>query len=115
KMPLLSNQMHYMPCVNLRMLGQKAADRRHSLGQLCAVYTSAARAPEHVIAPIVSYRSLLHFRILAQMPLPARLGLLVSRTLMTSLTIVGVHHPESSSPNKWIELRKRANDDTLAA
>ena len=115
KLPLLSNPMHYMPCVNLRMLGRPAADRRHSLGQIIGVYTPAHRDPEHVILGTISYRSLLHFRIVRQMPLLPALGVLLSRTLMTSLTMVGVHHPERQSPDKWIELRRRETGDTLYA
>jgi hypothetical protein len=115
RLPLLSNVMHYMPCINLAMLGRAADNRRHSLGQVCGVYTPGHRAPEHVIVPIVSYRSLLHFRIVAQMPVPIWLGLLISRVLLTSLTIVGIHHPERPSAGKWIELRQRADSDVLAA
>lgn len=115
RLPLLSNPMHYLPCVNLRMLGRPADDRRHSLGQLIGVYTPPHRAPEHVIIGTISYRSLLHFRIVRQMPLPPSLGLFLSRALMTSLTMVGVHHPERQSPEKWIALKATPNGDVLEA
>lgn len=115
RLPILSNPMHYLPCINLPMLGRPAADRRHSMGQLLGVYTPPHRAPEHVIFGTLSYRSLLHYRIVRQMPLPPSLGLLLSRLMITSLTMVGVHHPERPSPDKWIALRKTSDGDTLAA
>ncbi len=113
--PLLANQMHYMPCINLRMLGRPADDRRHSMGQLLAVYTPRHRAPDHVILGTISYRSLLHFRIVRQMPVPTALGVLLSRALMTSLTMVGVHHPEVPSPEKWLGLSRTGSGDELVA
>jgi hypothetical protein len=113
--PLLSNPMHYLPCVNLSMLGRPAKDRRHSLGQLVSVYTPQHRAPDHVIADLISYRSLLHYRILQQMPLPPSLGLIVSRTLMTCFTMFGLHHPDAHSRKKWIALQKSGSTDLLIA
>jgi choline dehydrogenase-like flavoprotein len=115
KVPILSNPMHYMPCVNLRMLGRPVDDRRHSLGQLIGVYTPPHRAPEHIIAGVICYRSLLHHRIVRQMPLPPSLGLLLSRTLMSSLTIVGLNYPDYRSATKWIKLRETHAGDMLAA
>lgn len=115
RVPLLCNQMHYLPCVNLRMLGRPADDRRHSLGQLLGVFTPPHRAPEHVILGVISYRSLLHFRIVRQMPLPTALGLQLSRALMTSLTMVGVHHPEAASTEKWLSLERETSGEVLKA
>lgn len=115
RQPVLANPMHYMPCINLRMLGRAAEDRRHSMGQLLAVYTPAHRLPEHVIIGTISYRSLLLYRIVRQMPLPPALGILLARTLVTSLTMMGVHHPEAASEEKWIELRQTSSSDVLVA
>jgi len=112
KQPLLCNPYHYIPTVNLAMLGRAADDRRHSLAQLVGSYTPEHRGGEHVFAAFFSYRSLLHFRLVREMPLPPSLGLLVSRLLMNALTIVGLHHPESPSQRKWVALR---SDDELEA
>jgi choline dehydrogenase-like flavoprotein len=104
RQPLLCNPYHYIPTANLAMLGRAADDRRHSLAQLVGSYTPAHRAGEHVFAAFFSYRSLMHFRLVREMPLPPALGLLVSRALMNCLTIVGVHHPERASAQKWVRL-----------
>ena len=114
-LPILSNHMHYMPCVNLHMLGRPVDDRRHSLGQLIAIFTPPHREPERVVAGIICYRSLLHHRIVREMPLPASLGLIVSRTLISSLAIVGINHPDTRSSAKWIRLKKTTTGDTLLA
>jgi choline dehydrogenase-like flavoprotein len=115
ELPILSNHMHYMPCVNLRMLGRPVDDRRHSLGQLIGVLMPAHREPERVAIGIICYRSLLHHRIVREMPLPPALGLILSRTLMTSLAIIGINHPDTRSSAKWIRLEKTAKGDTLQA
>ncbi len=115
ELPILSNQMHYMPCINLRMLGRPVDDRRHSLGQLIAVLTPPHRDPERVVAGVICYRSLLHHRLVREMPLPPFLGVIVSRVLMSSLAIVGINHPDTRSSAKWIRLKKTAAGDTLQA
>lgn len=104
RQPLLCNPYHYIAAINLRMLGRAALDRRHSLAQLIASYTPAHRGGDHVFAAFFSYRSLMHFRLIREMPLPTSLGLLASRALQTSLTILGVHHPEVPRDCNWIRL-----------
>jgi choline dehydrogenase-like flavoprotein len=115
ELPIISNHMHYMPCVNLRMLGRPVNERRHSLGQLIAVFAPLHRESERVVAGLICYRSLLHHRIIREMPLPPSLGLIVSRILISSLIIVSINHPETRSRTKWIRLEKRAIGDTLVA
>lgn len=108
KTPLLCNPYHYIPTVQLRMLGRPAADRRHSLGQLLGVFIPPGGGRDRLISAIFSYRSLLLFKLVKEMPLPPALGLQVARLLVTSLTIAGVHHPDRPTREKWIELRTGA-------
>ena len=102
--PLLSNPYHYVPCINLAMLGRPAADRRHSLAQLFGVCAPPHRDWERVTAAFYSYRSLLLYKLVKEMPLPAGLGLLAARAMLTAFTIVGVHHPDSPTQRKWLAL-----------
>ncbi len=104
KQPLLCNPYHYIPTMNVAMLGRAVGDRRHSLAQLVGSYTPDHRGGEHVFAAFFSYHSLLNFRLVREMPLPPAVGLLVSRVLMNALTIVGVHHPERATSDKWVRL-----------
>jgi hypothetical protein len=105
RIPILSNPYHYIPCVNLAMLGRKAQERRHSLAQLFGIYAAPHRAGERVTAAIYSYRSLLIYKLVKEMPLPAFLGTLAARALLTSFTIAGVHHPDRPSARKslWLD------------
>jgi hypothetical protein len=106
RVPLLCNPYHFIPCINVPMLGRHADDRRHSLGQLFGVYTPAHRAGERVTAAFYSYRSLLAYKIVKELPLPTALGLAAVRAMLTSLTIAGVHHPDTHAPGKYLELRR---------
>lgn len=111
--PLLCNPYSYVACVNLRMLGRPARDRRHSLAQLSLLFDDHGPERDWVSAQIFSYRSLLLFRLVQQMPLPVWAGLQMSRVLLTSLTILGVHHADRASPLRWAALRKDDGGDVL--
>jgi hypothetical protein len=115
KVPLLSNPYNYIPCVNLKMLGRPADDRRHSLGQLTGVLTAPAGVADRLILSFYSYRSLLLFRLVKEMPLPPALGVQVARVLQTSLTIIGLHHVDRPAPQKWLALRKGADGREVLA
>ena len=103
--PILSNPYTYLPCVNVGMIGRPAANRRHSLAQLCGVFSDQRRAGEKVILSFFSYRSLLLYKLVKEMPMPPKLGLLCARLLLSSLTVVGVHHADQRTPRKTMLLR----------
>jgi hypothetical protein len=113
RVPLLSNPYHYIPTVNLPMLGRTAANRRHSSSQLTGVLSPQRHPEDTLLVTFFSYRSLLLFKLVKEMPLPPALGLLAARLLQTALTIVGVHHPESPSSHKWMALRRSGEDGVL--
>ena len=116
RVPMLCNPYTYMPFMNLPMLGRPARDRRHSLAQLTAIYTPPGAPDERLVANLFSYRSLLLFKLVAEMPLPPRLGLLAARLMATSLTIAGIHHPDEPSPLRYVELKRRgASGDEIVA
>jgi len=113
RVPLLSNPYTYIPAVNLPMLGRPAADRRHSSAQLIGLLAPIDHPANTLLVTFFSYRSLLLFKVAKEMPLPPTLGLLATRLLQTALTIVGVFHPESASPRKWMSLRRGGDDGIL--
>ena len=114
--PLLCNPYNYIACVNLRMLGRPATDRRHSMSQLTAVLTEpGGAAADRMILSLFSYRSLLLFRLVREMPLPTFLGLQLARLLQTSFTILGVHHVDRHGPGKWLELRRGVDGGEVLA
>lgn len=111
--PLLSNPYHYIPSLNLRMLGRPSANRRHSYAQLIGVLAPSDAAAGLLVVTFFSYRALLLFKVVKELPLPASLGLLATRFVQTALTIVGVHHPERGSGQKWMALRRGGDDGLL--
>ncbi len=104
RVPILCNPYTYVPCVCWSILGREVDDRRHSLSQLVAIYKLEEAADDAMTAQFYSYRSLLLFKLVKEIPLPPWAGLLITRLLVNSLVIVGIHHSDSPSPNKnmWL-------------
>lgn len=100
--PLLCNPYVYLPCVQPRMLGRPARDDRHSLSQLIAIFSPPDDPDDGISCQLYGYRSLLLFKLVKEMPLPAWAGLRVARLLMNSLIIAGLHHSDTPSPTKTL-------------
>lgn len=99
---LLCSPYTYIPCVNLAMLGKKAKDERHSLAQLTVFYKDDQDPFGVLSIQMYSYRSLLLFKLVKEMPLPAWAGLMVARSLVNSFAIFGAFFPDSQSKGKTI-------------
>lgn len=104
KTPLLCNPYTYVPALNLPLLGRQVEDRRHSLVQLSAVYLPGTDPEDRLIAQFYSYRSLLLYRLASEMPLPPAMAMLFARTIVTSLVLVGINHPDRSSRSRTLSL-----------
>jgi choline dehydrogenase-like flavoprotein len=116
RLPLISNAYQYIPAINLRMLGRPARDERHSMAQLIGALADGRQQHDQLVLNFFSYRSLLLYKLVKEMPLPPELGLLVARLLMTSLTVIGLHHPDYAASSKWLSLeRSSADEDILEA
>jgi hypothetical protein len=115
RLPILCNPNHWVAAINLSMLGQPARDRRHSLSQLTVLMRAECDGPDYVLAQIYSYRSLLLFRLLKDIPLPPRQALLFLRLLATAFTCVNIHFPDRPGENRWIGLEARESGDVLRA
>ena len=101
---LLSSAYVYYPTLNLRMLGRPAADRRHSMAQLTALYGTLDRPERTCSLQLYSYRSLLLFKLTKEMPLAPWAGLLMSRAMVDALAIFGVFFPDEGGPTKTLRL-----------
>jgi hypothetical protein len=106
RLPLLCNPYRYVPAVNVRMLGKPARAKRHSLVQLVGALSKETDDPEQLFVSFYSYRSLLLYKLVKEMPLPPQLGLLAARLLQSSLTVLGIHFPEGPTAAKWIALER---------
>ena len=115
RLPILCNPNHWVAAVNLSMLGKPARDRRHSLSQLTVLMRAECDGPDYVLAQIYSYRSLLLFRLLKDIPLPPKQGLLFLRLLATAFTCVNIHFPDRPGADRWLQLEARESGDVLRA
>ena len=104
KTPILCNPYTYMPTVNLAMLGREARDDRHSMAQLGGVLRHDDGDGVYGCYQMYSYRSLLLFKLIKEMPLPPALGLLVARTLQTALAIFGIFFEDKQEESKYLEV-----------
>jgi len=108
--PLVSNPYTYVPTINLGMLGRETRDRRSSQGQLTAMLVRETPHRRLVQAQVFSYRSLLTFKLMKELPLPARQSRRVLQALMPGFTILGIHHEDHPTPGKTCTLRRGAPD-----
>ncbi len=115
RLPILCNPNHWVAAINLSMLGKPARDRRHSLSQLTVLMRAECDGPDYVLAQIYSYRSLLLFRLLKDIPLPPKQGLLFLRLLATAFTCVNIHFPDRPGADRWLQLEARESGDVLRA
>lgn len=101
---VLCNPYTYFPTVNLGMLGLASGNKRHSLAQFGGVLLGDADDTVDGVFQMYSYRSLLLFKLVKEMPLPPTLGILVARTLATALSIFGIFFRDAMSTGKRMEL-----------
>ena len=96
-----------------------AEDRRHSLSQLTALLAipelSGEGTKDYLLAQFYSYRSLLLFRLLPDIPLPYRLGIYFLRLILTSFTLINIHFSDRPSRDRYLKLAKKDGQDVLEA
>jgi hypothetical protein len=105
-LPLVSNPYSYVPMLNLHMLGRATRDRRSSQGQLTAILVREQPHHRLVQAQVFSYRSLLTFKLMKELPLAARQARRLLQVLMPCFTILGIHHEDRPTPAKTCRLRR---------
>jgi hypothetical protein len=110
--PLLSNAYTYAPVINSSAIGKEPRDPRHSLSQLAAVYRPSRKGPI-VHAQYYTYRSLLMFKLLKESPLPFREGIEMMRLLMPLFGILGIHHEDRPTEEKFLRLRREGDEGKL--
>jgi len=106
--PFVCNEYAYVPTLNLNMLGRQARDRRASLAQLTAMVQLERPRRRGIQAQLFSYRSLLTFKLMKEVPLPGRQSLRLLRVLIPNFAILGIHHEDRPGPGKTCVLRRAA-------
>ncbi len=114
-LPLLCNDYTYVPCLVAGRLGRSMPERTQSLTQL-ALFHERADA-DIAVGTIFSYRSLMLFRLLREMPLGVRDARILMQFLLSGFIIAGFDHPQARTEGKrvWREPdRSSPTGDRLA-
>jgi len=104
KLPLLCNPYTYIPCLQPAMLGKAMGDKKLGFAQLSLFLDEAKNNFGLSVASLYDYHSLMLFRIVKQAPLNFADARIVMRYLMPALEIMGVHHPDNLSSDKYVRL-----------
>lgn len=111
--PILCNPYTYVPTVNLRALGRPVRDRRSSLAQLTAMMRTDDGRGGLLQAQVFSYRSLLTFKLMKELPLDHRAARQALQLLMPYFTILGIHHEDRPTPAKRCTLTRVNGEEML--
>lgn len=104
RLPIICNHYCYLPCIHLRMLGKPVERLKTSLAQLVLFHDDDGTHSDVAVASLYSYRSLLLLRLVKEAPLNFADGRKIMHFLQSSLIIVGIHHPDSASATKFVQL-----------
>ena len=108
--PFVAKPHAFIACLHPRMFGRSGPKERGSLCQL--LVTDEEKTADHfdaACAQIYSYRSLLLFRLIASLPLPAPEALALASLLTPSLMIADIRFPAGPEGNSL-----RLNSETDA-
>lgn len=115
KLPLLCNPYTYLPCINLRMLGNATEKFKTSMAQAVMFYDENHSREDVVSVAFYTYRSLLLYRIINQAPMNFSSALKIMQMLQSAFVIAGVHHPDEYSTQKYLSLKDNENSITKDA
>jgi len=101
---LLCNAYTYVPCLVPSRLGKPMPERNLSLVQMTLFHDPGGEHRDVAAGTIFSYRSLLLFRLLREMPLPVRDARTLMQYLLSAFAIVGIDHPQERSGGKGLRL-----------
>ncbi len=108
RLPLLCNPYAYMPCLNLQMMGIPLDRHKTSMGQAVMIYDPGKDHAELVVVGLYTYRSLLLYKMVKEIPFDFADGLKLMQVLQSALVVAGIHHPDAPSDRKYLQLRPDA-------
>jgi hypothetical protein len=112
RLPLLCNPYTYVPSVVPARIGRSMPDENSGFAQLQMFHDSDGSHADVALASIYSYRSLMLFRILAEVPANVRDSRVLMSYLTSALLIAGIHHPQGYSEGKSIWLKRSGSSPT---
>lgn len=109
KIPLLCNPYRYAPCIQWSRLGKVDQKERNSFVQLVMFHDADGKNENVAMASLYSYRSLMLFRLIKEVPLNIRAAGKLMRYLSPAITILGIHLPDNPDDKKYLQLAKSDN------
>jgi choline dehydrogenase-like flavoprotein len=106
QLPVICNPYTYIPSLQLNLVGAPNRMYQTGLAQLSLYYDPAGDHRHVAMGSVYSYRSLLNFRLLKEMPFDHKNSLRLLKLIMPALNITGLFHPEYGSKEKYIRLEK---------
>ncbi|MBC7861742.1 MAG: hypothetical protein IAF38_02135 [Bacteroidia bacterium] len=103
----LCNPYTYYPCLQWKMAGKKIEQNKTGMCQLSLFHDPQGTNFDVAMASLYTYRSLFLFRLLNEVPLNFRDAKELMRFLLSGIIIMGIHHPDSFSSNRFM---KRMSD-----
>ena len=110
RLPILCNPYTYMPCIYTKMAGTPLSQDKTSMAQAMMIYDVTGNHDDLVSVAFYTYRSLMLFKLIKEAPLNFRDGRIIMNFLQSAFVIAGVHHPDTPSVDKYLELHK--NEDS---
>jgi choline dehydrogenase-like flavoprotein len=104
RLPLLCNAYTYVPCIVPGRVGRSMPERNTGLLQLVLFHDADGHNRDVAVATMFSYRSLLLFRLLREIPLGMRDARVLMNYLLSGFLIVGIDHPQEYSAGKELSL-----------
>jgi hypothetical protein len=111
-LPFLCSPYTYIPCVQPRFMGKAAEPRKLGFAQLSLFHDEAQTNAAASVASLYSYQSLMMFRIIRNVPLDFADARVWLQYLLSSMVIMGIHHPDMTSQQKFIQLNKSSKTAT---
>lgn len=106
KLPLICNPYNYTPMLLPKLLGSEISPTHIGLAQLSMFHDADKKGDNISMASIYSYHALMLFRLLRETPLNFRDGRMAMRYFLPAIMIAGIHHPETSDENQFVQLKK---------
>ena len=101
-LPLLTNPYCIAPCLNLSRLGTNLDRARTSLGQLEMFLDPRGDGMDVRMVSLYTYRSLLLFKLVKEVPLGFADGRVLMRSLLPAIVLATINHPDHAAPGKGL-------------
>ena len=112
RLPLLTNAYCIAPCLHLRRLGQPLERARSSLGQLEMFLDPNGDGRGVRMVSLYTYRSLLLFKLVKELPLALGDGRILMRALAPAIVLATINHPDHADPGKAVRRVRDATSPT---